>query len=153
MIGEDRIEVVHWSDQDIHNNSYVSVTLAHDEVPTEPETTSISEISVQAIQRDLDALSKELSKMRGSATPRARQISGALQFQVATPKYPQLLLRTDAEQYLQVRGVWSGEEQVFAMDGRSFSADKNGQPHAYRTWFKDVLRIGDKAKIEVESAI
>jgi len=153
MVGENHLEVVHWDDQKVYKNSYVTVSLVEKAFPTEPATTSVSQISVEAIQRDLDDLGRQLAKIRKPSVPHVRQISGALKFHVGTPKFPELSLCTDKEQYLQVNGVWSGEESVLAINGRSFSADRNGHPHSFRTWFTDVLSIGDKARIEVESAI
>jgi hypothetical protein len=153
MVGEKQMEVVHWDDQKIYKNSYVSVTLVDDAQPTEPASTSVSEISAEAIQRKLDELGNQLAKIPKPTTPHAHQISGALRFHIATPKVPELSFSTESEQYLQINGVWSAEEKAFAVNGRSFSADKNGHPHSFRTWFVDTLHVGERARVEVESAI
>lgn len=150
-LGEDQDEFAYWPDQIIQKDSYVSVTLAQDGQPTAPEKTSEAGTSPEAIRKDLDRLSKALSQFRGSTVPHARKISGALQFQVTSSNCGRLCLRTDKEQYLQVNGVWSGRESVFAFNGRTFGVDKNGHSHShsFRTWFTDTLRLGEGAKVEV----
>jgi hypothetical protein len=153
MVAKDQMEVVHWNDERIAKNDHILLALARDAVPTAPETAQVSEISVEAIQRGLDDLSRQLASIRRPAAPQPKRISGALRFRVTTDKHPDLQLSTASEQYVQVNGVWSGEENLFAMEGRSFSSDGNGHPHSFRTWFKDVLHVGDRASIGIESAI
>ena len=132
------MEVVHWTNHFTSTSDHIALALVQEAVPTVPERAAIQEISPAAIERELDALSRELEKIPEPTKPRASRMSGALRFRVATNKHPQLLLTTASEQYVQINGVWSGDYQLFAMEGRSFSADKNAHAHSHRTWFKDM---------------